>query len=277
MSSHIIPIDSPDDPQLVRYQREYKRKSQMRDGYFVAESQFLVQRLLDSPFHVDSILVDDPAKIPELPPQRIDQFPIYVLSRTDIKELLGYNFHRGILACGKRPERSRIDCIFPNEVPPTATILAASKIGDFENIGAIIRAACAFGADAILLDDGCADPFARRSLRVSTGHAFKIPIVESEDFTADLKQLVTLGFENFATVLSEQATVLSEVTRAPRSVLLVGNEGYGLEEETLAHCTHQVTIPMQRGSDSLNVAMATGIFLYHFCHLLPSSPADDLA
>ncbi|QDU76307.1 23S rRNA (guanosine-2'-O-)-methyltransferase RlmB [Bremerella volcania] len=277
MTPNILHINSPQDPQLVRYQREFERKSHMRDGCFVAESQFLVQRLLDSPFHVESILVDDEAKIPELPLRRIGQFPIYVLSRSDIKELVGYNFHRGIMACGVRPKRSRIDSVFPGEVPPTSTILAASKIGDFENLGAIIRAACAFGADAILLDDGCADPFARRSLRVSTGHAFKIPIVESEDFTADLKQLVALGFETFATVLSDAATPLSQVSRAPRSVLLVGNEGYGLEEETLAHCTHQITIPMQRGSDSLNVAMATGIFLYHFCHMQASSPADDLA
>lgn len=249
----------------------------MRDGYFVAESQFLVQRLLDSSFHVDSLVVDDESKIPELPSQRVGQFPIYVLSRDDIKELVGYNFHRGILACGLRPERSSIGSVFAAEVPRTSTILAASKIGDFENLGTIIRAACAFGADAILLDDGCADPFAKRSLRVSTGHAFKIPIIESEDFTADLKKLVALGFENFATVLSDSATPLSQVRRTPRSVLLVGNEGYGLEEDTLAQCTHQITIPMQRGSDSLNVAMATGIFLYHFCHMQEASPADDLA
>lgn len=249
----------------------------MRDGYFVAESQFLVQRLLDSPFHIESILVDDQAKIPELPPQRVGQFPIYVLSRSDIKELVGYNFHRGIMACGLRPRRSSIDSVFTDNVPHTSTILAASKIGDFENMGAIIRAACAFGADAILLDDGCADPFARRSLRVSTGHAFKIPIVESEDFNADLTKLAAMGFEHFATVLSDTATPLSEVRRAPRSVLLVGNEGYGLEQETLAHCPHQITIEMQRGSDSLNVAMATGIFLYHFCYMQPTLPADDLA
>ncbi|MEW4561580.1 RNA methyltransferase [Bremerella sp. JC770] len=275
MKPEVIPIDSPSDPRLVRYHRQFERKAHMRDGYFVAESQFLVQRLLDSPFLIESILVDDPAKIPELPPQRVGQFPIYALSRDDIKELLGYNFHRGILACGQRPARSNIASAFPGEVPPTSTILAASKIGDFENLGAIIRAACAFGADAILLDSGCADPFAKRTLRVSTGHAFKIPIVESEDFTADLKQLASFGFEHFATVLSDEATPLAKVSRAPRSVLLVGNEGYGLEPETLAHCTHHITIPMLRGSDSLNVAMAAGIFLYHFCHAQPGGVTSE--
>jgi len=277
MTSSIVRISSPQDPRLVRYQREFERKSHMRDGYFVAESQFLVQRLLDSPFEVESILVDDETKIPLLPPKRMGQFPIFVMTREDIRELVGYKFHRGIMACGKRPERSGIESVFSGDIPETSTLLAASKIGDFENLGAIIRTACAFGADAILLDEGCADPFARRSLRVSTGHAFKIPIVESQDFIADLRKLADLGFENFATVLSDSATPLKEVKRAPRSVLLVGNEGYGLEEATLAHCTYQITIPMQRGSDSLNVAMAAGIFLYHFCYTHAASPADDLA
>ncbi|PQO37996.1 TrmH family RNA methyltransferase [Blastopirellula marina] len=267
MSENIISIDSPADPQLLRYQREFERKSHMRDGYFVAESQFLVQRLLDSDFLIESILVDGVEKIPQLPPQRQGTFPIYVLSRADIKQLVGYNFHRGIMACGKRPARASIEQALPAAMPGNATVLAASKIGDFENLGAIIRTACAFGADAILLDDGCADPFSRRSLRVSTGHAFKIPIVESADFAADLAKLKSLGFESFATVLSESATPLAEVTRAQRSVLLMGNEGYGLEDDTLARCDHQITLPMQRGSDSLNVAMATGIFLYHFCYL----------
>ncbi|RCS54439.1 RNA methyltransferase [Bremerella cremea] len=267
MSENIIQIESPEDPQLLRYKREFERKSHTRDGYFVAESQFLVQRLLESDFLIESLLVDGIEKIPSLPPHRLGTFPIYVLSRSDIKQLVGYNFHRGIMACGQRPPRPSIDGVLPTDRANQLTVLAASKIGDFENLGSIIRTACAFGADAILLDEGCADPFSRRSLRVSTGHAFKIPIVESTDFGADLAKLQSLGFESFATVLSTTATPLAEVTRAPRSVLLMGNEGYGLEENTLAHCNHQITLPMRRGSDSLNVAMATGIFLYHFCYL----------
>lgn len=267
MSENVIHIDSPSDPQLVRYRREFERKSHSQDGHFVAESQFLVQRLLDSDLEIDSILVDGIDKIPPLPPQRQGTFPIYVISRDNVKELVGYNFHRGIMACGVRPERKSIDAALGSEVPTVSTVLAASMIGDFENLGAIIRTACAFGADAILLDDGCADPFSRRSLRVSTGHAFKIPIVESTCFDADIARLQTLGFESFATVLSETATPLADVRRADRSVILVGNEGYGLQQDTVTACDHRMTIAMQRGSDSLNVAMATGIFLYHFCYL----------
>lgn len=263
----IVPVASADDPRLARYQREFERKRHMLDGSFVAESQFLVQRLLASEFPVESLLVDAVEKIPDIPAARQGEFPLFVLSRTELQRLVGYNFHRGIMAAGQRQRRTSVEGLWTaSEIPAHATVLAASQIVDFENLGAIIRTACAFGADAILLDGQCADPFSRRSLRVSTGHAFKIPIVESADFAADLARLKQDGFTTFATVLSESATPLAQVRRAPRSVILMGNEGYGLEAGTLAVCDHQMTIPMQRGSDSLNVAMATGIFLYHFCY-----------
>ena len=135
MNEHIIPVDSPADPRLIRYRREFERKRHTRDGYFVAESQFLVQRLLDSDLEIDSILVDGAEKIPSLPPQRQGAFPIYVIPREAIRELVGYKFHRGIMVCGKRPERTSIDAAIGNDIPPISTVLAASMIGDFENLG----------------------------------------------------------------------------------------------------------------------------------------------
>jgi len=267
MSEHaceIVSIDSASDPCLERYLEEYRRKRNRQDGYFIAESQFLVQRLLESSFEVESLVVDDLDKIPKIPQKRRGEFPIYVISREQIRNLTGFNFHRGILASGKRTITTGIQELFPSGFPPQSTLLAASKIGDFENLGAIIRTACAFGADAVLLDAECADPFSRRSLRVSVGHAFKIPICESKQFLADLQLLQEQHFQAFATVLSPTATHLRDVKPGSRSVVVVGNEGYGLTPEVINACDHQITIPMQRGSDSLNVAMASGIFLYHF-------------
>jgi len=259
-------IEKAEDPRLFRYRQAYDRKSQSVDGYFIAESQFLVERLLQSPFEVDSILVDSLEKLPDCVFDR-RMVPVFHLERAEIQKLVGFNFHRGIMASGKRLPRSSIDAIQALIPAGRSTILAASKIVALENLGTLIRNACAFGADAILLDRECADPFARRCLRVSTGHAFKIPIVESSDFLADLNRLKELGFSSFATVIQEDATPLKNVVRAERSVLMMGNEGYGLSPEVIQKSDARITIPMHRGSDSLNVAMATGIFLYHFCHL----------
>lgn len=254
-----------DDTRLSPYRGQYDRKGHLADRWFVAESRFLVERLLATDWEMHSILVDDPEKVPPIPPHRRGQLPIYAVPRATIQELVGFKFHRGVMAAGRRPERTEVtDDLWQGAT--SWTVVAAANIGDAENLGSIIRTACAFGAAAILLDSRCADPYSRRALRVSTGHAFKIPIIESFDFLADLEILrqryqATL----YATVLDEHAEQLSKVVPSPRSVILVGNEGFGLDQHLVDPCQHRVTIPMRRGSDSLNVAMATGICLYHFC------------
>ena len=67
-----------------------------------------------------------------------------------------------------------------------------------------------------------------------------------------------------ATVLDERAERLSQVERMSRVGLVIGNEGFGLSEETVRICQRKVTIPIQSGVDSLNVAVASGVCLYHF-------------
>jgi len=258
-------ISEIDDARLSPYMGQFDRKRHLKDRWFVAESRFLVERLLETDWELHSILVDDPEKVPPIPPHRKGQLPIYAVTRSAIQELVGFNFHRGVMAVGRRPERTAItDELSLGET--SWTVVAAANIGDAENLGAIIRTACGFGVAAILLDSRCADAYSRRALRVSTGHAFKIPIVESVDFLADLEILkqryqATL----YATVLDEHAQPLARVVPGPRSVILMGNEGFGLDPQLIETCQQRVTIPMRRGSDSLNVAMATGICLYHFC------------
>ena len=67
-----------------------------------------------------------------------------------------------------------------------------------------------------------------------------------------------------ATVLDESAEPLESAAWGDRVALVFGGEGYGLEESWIAACDRRVTIPMAPGADSLNVAMAAGIFLYYF-------------
>ncbi len=70
------------------------------------------------------------------------------------------------------------------------------------------------------------------------------------------------GCQRWATVLDASAEPLAGLVRPARLALLLGSEGHGLGSRWIAHCDRQVTIPMRPGTDSLNVAVATGIFLY---------------
>ncbi|MBW8884791.1 MAG: RNA methyltransferase, partial [Planctomycetia bacterium] len=151
-----------------------------------------------------------------------------------------------------------------------ATLVVCPDVQDPTNLGSIIRSTAAFGCDALVLGSKCADPFSRRVLRVSMGAALHLPIIESANLAADVQRLIDADCELIAAVLDQTAEPLAAVRRNPRMALLLGSEGHGLSEEWLQLAHRRVTIPMQLGIDSLNVAIAAAVLLYHFCQ----TPAD---
>jgi tRNA G18 (ribose-2'-O)-methylase SpoU len=103
------------------------------------------------------------------------------------------------------------------------------------------------------------------SIRVSMGTIFSLPIVRSEDLPAELVKLRQQhGYDLVATVLDGTAEVLDRAARSFRQGILFGNEATGLEPDVVNACNRRVSLPMSRGTDSLNVAVAAGVFLYHF-------------
>jgi tRNA G18 (ribose-2'-O)-methylase SpoU len=259
----LIPIDSLSDPRLEAY-RNLKTTNRIRDlGWFVAEGVRVVERLLASDFEVQSVLITDhrQSRIEPLIP---DEIPVYLVSREMARGLIGYEFHSGVMACGVRTHNPELRTLVPNETQ-RATIVACSHITDMDNLGTIIRTATAFGVTGLLLSQDCADEFSRRGLRISMGNALYLPTVRCNDLAEDLSYFHDLhDFEIVATVLADDAERLVNATRASRTVLVFGNEGYGIADDVLAICNRRVTIPVGSQSDSLNVAVAAGIFLHHF-------------
>jgi tRNA G18 (ribose-2'-O)-methylase SpoU len=96
------------------------------------------------------------------------------------------------------------------------------------------------------------------------GTAFTLPIVESDDLRRDLLRLRDeLRFELTATVLDASAQPLEAALATPRMGILFGNEKHGLDSRWFELCSRKLTITMAAGADSLNVAVAAGIFFYH--------------
>lgn len=259
-----VAIDSLDDPRVRAY-RDLKTSNLLRDGkLFIAEGSKLVERLLDSGYRTESVLIAErreaewSAKVP-------DDVPLYVIPQQVGEQLTGFNFHVGVLACGVRKPSPTLDETLPREAS-RLTIAICPNCDNPENMGAIIRIGSAFGINALLLSrDGCCDPFSRRVLRVSMGAAFQLPIIESHDLTCDLKRLrEEWQLELIATVLDDTAEPLDSASRPTRCGLLFGNEADGLDARHVELCHRRVTIPMRPGIDSLNVAVASGIFLHHF-------------
>ena len=255
-------IPNLDDPRIAHYRDLKDRElAVMSDDLFMVESEQLVRRLLASAFAVHSILVTEKraAAIAPLVPAAV---PVYVAASDVLNQIIGFKFHSGTLAIARRPTSPAIaDVIADNS---RVLIVVCPEIANTENLGSMIRIAAAFGADAMLIGERSCDPFFRQSVRVSMGAVFTLPIVRSRDIVGDLKSLRSRGVELFATVLDESAEVLSDVAPPARMAILFGNEAQGLSQEHVAMCDRHVTIPMKLGTDSLNVAVAAGVFLYHF-------------
>ncbi len=255
-------IESLDDPRLDVF-RSLKLTNAIRDArIFIAEGQTLVERILASSFEVRSLLVTD-RKFPNFESRLPVNVPVYRLSNEMAEELIGFNFHSGVMACVARRPAPPIESIVPSS--GSCLIVAGDRIANPENVGALIRIAAAFGASATVFGDGSVDPFSRRVLRVSMGNALHMPVVEAARLPSLLRRLTDdFGFEVCATVLDESARPLTSHKFRDRAVLLFGNEFDGLGDDCRSACNTQLTIPMSNGTDSLNVAISAGIFAYQY-------------
>ena len=131
-----------------------------------------------------------------------------------------------------------------------------------ERATSVLELGTAFGASALLLETGCADPFSRRAVRVSMGNVLKVRYAEADQWPQALYELDANGFETFALTPYPPAVDLKRIpTGAAKVAVLVGAEGPGLEATSLADADIRVRIPIDGEIDSLNVVVAAGIAL----------------
>lgn len=258
-----LPIASLDDPRLDAY-RELKQPSLRRREPFIAEGEKLVLRLIESPCRTESILCTA-AALDRLRHRLPAEVPAYVASTPLISRLIGFQFHRGILASGHRPAERKLESLWQNNSDAArALVVLCPEIRDPANLGTIIRTAAAFGASGLVA--GCAgtEPFSRRVLRTSMGAVLQLPIVQTDDWESVLAVLERAGFETIAAVVARDAEALSTAQRPSRAALVFGNEATGLPQNIVDCCRRRVTLPMAETVNSLNVAVAAGIILHHF-------------
>lgn len=135
-------------------------------------------------------------------------------------------------------------------------------IQDPGNLGTIIRTAEAFGLDGLVLSTGCCDVYNPKVLRGSMGGVFRLPLWVVDDIPATITALQQRGLTALACVVDADATPLHRAEMSAGCVCVIGNEGNGLKDETVAVCKHRVTIPMGGRAESLNASMAAGIVMW---------------
>ena len=265
----IQPIDDLDDARIAEY-RNVPDPELLRDhGVFVAEGRHVVRQLLASGrFRTRSVLVS-PAALAGLR-DALDArapLPVYVLPVERLAALVGFNLHRGCLAIGERPPVMPVDAWWQGAAA-ARLVVAAERVSNADNLGALFRNALAFGAGGVLLSPGCCDPLYRKSIRVSTGAALRLPYAVDTRWPEGLGALRQDGVRVLAMTPHAPARDIEDAMAsldAEASVaILVGHEGDGLTAAAMGAANERVRVALRPGVDSLNVATAAAVAL-HAC------------
>ena len=265
----IFTIDDLGDPRVAEY-RDLRDPELLRaHGVFIAEGRLVVRHLLTSGrFRTRSVLVS-PAALEGLR-DVLDArapLPVHVMPVERLAALVGFNLHRGCLAIAERPPVTPVDAWW-QEAAASGLVVAAERVGDADNLGALFRNAQAFGAGGILLSPGCCDPLYRKSIRVSMGAALRLPYAVDGRWPESLRTMQASGARVLAMTPRPPARDLDEalavIGRGTTVVLTVGHEGDGLSDAAIGAADERVRIALLPGVDSLNVATAAGIAL-HAC------------
>ena len=227
---------------------------------FIAESPKVIERALDAGYEPVSCLMEkshidgEGRHILE----RIKDVPVFCAEFDILTQLTGFKLTRGMLCAMKRKPLPDAREICANK----SRIVILDKVMNPTNVGAIIRSAAALGMDAVLLTPGCSDPLYRRAARVSMGTVFQIEWTFLN--TDSLEEIKALGFKTVAMALKDNSISINDPKLAEEKKLAVimGTEGDGLADQTIADCDYTVKIPMYHGVDSLNVAAASAVAFY---------------
>ena len=274
---HTIQIQDLMIPELDIYARlsevQLLRYNEPDLGIFICESPKVIARALDAGYIPISILIEES----ELKGEVLDiihrcesiyadisnEFPVYTGTYETLSQLTGFNLTRGMLCAMKRNPLPTVEEVIQN----ARRIAVLEDVVNPTNVGAIFRSAAALNMDAILLTPACSNPLYRRAARVSMGTVFQAPWTifkngPSEDATTHyVTELKNHGFKTVAFALRDDSISIDSPILAAEEKLaiIVGTEGEGLQDSTLALCDYTVKIPMSHGVDSLNVAAASAI------------------
>ena len=261
---HLQPVQSLDVPELALYRTLRRVEEHERAGVLVAANNKVIKRLLASRFAVVSALLT-PAWLEKLEPQLRarpeENIAVFVAEPPLLETITGYKLHQGALAVGKIPPAPDFEVLLKNS-PRPLLLAAVEGIASAENLGAVVRSCAAFGAHVLIVGETCGSPFQRRAVSGSMGAVFEQPLVRVDSLVATLTALRSRGVRCLAAHPRPGATKLAAADLRGDCCLVFGAEGPGLTVAALAACDDAVEIPMPSHMNSLNVAVAAGVFLY---------------
>lgn len=258
---NIIEITDFQAPELDVYARlsevQLLNRQEPEQGMFIAESPKVIERALDAGYEPVSFLVERKHLATEAKPliQRCADVPVFTAEFEVLTQLTGFQLTRGMLCAMRRPALPTVEQVCGH----ARRIAVLENVMNPTNVGAIFRSAAALNMDAVLMTPACSNPLYRRAIRVSMGTVFQVPWTYLG--AGWMEKLHTLGFKTAAMALTDNSVSIKDprLQQEEKLAIVLGTEGEGLEEATIAASDYTVKIPMTHGVDSLNVAAASAV------------------
>lgn len=276
---NIIEITDFEAPELDVYARlsenQLLNRHEPEKGLFIAESPKVIERALDAGCIPVSLLLERKHVEGQARDviSRCGNIPVYTSEFEVLTKLTGFKLTRGVLCAMRRPPLPSVEkiCVGARRIAILENVMNPT------NIGAIFRSAAALNIDAVLLTPACSNPLYRRAIRVSMGTVFQVPWTflgsKAEEWPGpSIELLQRLGFKTAAMALSDDSIRIDDprLRAVEKLAIILGTEGDGLAESTIADCNYTVRIPMSHGVDSLNVAAASAVAFWELGKNIPN-------
>lgn len=241
-------IESVKNPKVKAWKKLLSKKERDQSGTYLIEGFHLVEEALKEQIVLEVIVNQDMERQTHM---NLEDIEIVYVKEDVMNAICDTETPQGIAAvCEQRTVR--IDDI------KLEKLLLLDRVQDPGNLGTMIRTADAAGIDAVILGEGCADPYNPKVVRATQGSLFHLPLMK-----VNLAEFIEgLDIPVYGTAL-EGGVPFEQVEKSDKFALLMGNEGQGVSKDLLDKTTKNLYIPIYGKSESLNVAIAAGILLYY--------------
>ncbi|MEH7379715.1 RNA methyltransferase [Bacillus sp. JJ1533] len=244
-------IESNKNPQIKQWKKLHTKKERDKMGTFLIEGFHLVEEALKSNVNIRELIISETIDIPSI--WNIDHLSITIVTEKIMKEISDTDTSQGVAAICEQ--------YTVQEGGMVSKVLLVDAVQDPGNLGTMIRTADAAGIDAVIVGEGSVDVYNSKVIRSTQGSIFHIPIIKA-NLHEMIDQLKRSGIKVYGTSL-KNAVDYKQASVQDSFAILVGNEGNGVDPELLEKTDQNLYIPIYGKSESLNVAVAAGILLYH--------------
>lgn len=216
----------------------------------LCESEKIYLKLIHNNIHIEKILCLEEFAIKH----NLNTCNVYVCSRQILDSISGFKTEFNVITLFKKPKGFLLNQLDDK-------IILLNGLTSPENVGSIVRTSAAFNVNSIITDSKTCSPFLRRCIRVSMGNIFYMKTFVSYELLEDLEQLKSLGYTIFSTANIPGALDINTILFPKKSVLIIGSEGHGIDQEILKASDKTLFIPINEHVAHLNASNAASIFL----------------